>query len=166
LCHKFIKHASKFASSISFILPISFKKQFNVSKVPRHFHLIKEVLLPKDAYTKNDLTFVIPTVFQIWQKKQTLRNLQEKLIPTNFAFVEKSQACLCICRSGNAGYATTLFHDKKRSHYYFIRILNGKDAQELVSIINKTSIIERDFNVGAPTINKQELTYYLNRILK
>jgi hypothetical protein len=165
LCHKFINHAAKFADSISFILPISFKKQFNSSKIPTNFHLIKEILLPKEAFLKNNLTFALPTVFQIWQKGQTVRDIPKKLIPVNFAFVEKSQACLCVCRSGNAGYATTQLQGRKRSHYYFIKILNEVDASELVNMINKTWMMERDFNIGAPTINKQELTYYLNKIL-
>jgi len=86
-------------------------------------------------------------------------------LPENFAFVEKSEASLCVCRSGNAGHATTLLKGKKKSHYYFIKLLTGKDVQEFVNTINKTSIVERDFNIGPPTINKQELTYYLNKLL-
>jgi hypothetical protein len=122
-------------------------------------------LLPKEAFSRNNLPFALPTIFQIWQKRWTLRDIPKKLRPLNFAFVEKSQACFCICRSGNAGYATTKLQDKKQSHYYFIKILNGVAATELINIINKTSMIERYFNIGAPTINKQELTYHLNKIL-
>jgi len=65
LCHKFIRHAATFADSISFILPISFKKQFNLSKIPVHFHLTKEIPLPRDAFFKRNFTFTLPTVFQI-----------------------------------------------------------------------------------------------------
>ena len=165
LCHKFIKHASEFADSISFILPISFKKEFNILKIPKQFHLIKEVILPKNAFIKNNLTFELQTIFQIWQKMDEPRALPKKITPVNFAFVKKSQACLCVCRSGNAGYATTSVQDKKESHYYFIKILNGKSAEEIVNAVNKTSMIERNFNIGAPTINRQELTYYLNKLL-
>lgn len=137
-----------------------------MSKIPANFHLLKEILLPEDAFLEDNSSFTLPTVFQIWEKRQALRGISKKLIPQNFSFVEKSQACLCVCRTGNAGYATILLQDKKQSHHYFIKILNGKDAQELVNIINRTSIIERDFTIGAPSISKQELTYYLNKILK
>jgi len=95
----------------------------------------------------------------------TLRGEPKKLRPVNFAFVEKTQACFSVCRSGNAGYATTQFQNKNKSHYFFIKILDSKlIVSEIVSIINRTKMIERDFNIGAPTINKQELTYYLNKI--
>jgi hypothetical protein len=70
LCHKFIKHASGFADSISFILPISFKKRHNISRIPGYYHLMTEIPLPRDAFSHNNLSFVIPTIFQIWQKKR------------------------------------------------------------------------------------------------
>jgi hypothetical protein len=122
-------------------------------------------LLPRDAFFKGNLSFALPTVFQTWQRKQTPRNLPKKITPQYFEFVEKSQACFCVCRSGNAGHATISLQDKKKSHYYFIKLLNGKNVQDLVNEINKTSIIERDFNIGTPSINKQELTYYINKLI-
>jgi len=165
LCHKFIRHASNFVDSFSFILPISFKKQYNVSKIPRYFHLVKEILLPKNAFILDNTNYAVPTVFQIWQKKETRRLVPPSQIPKGFAFVEKSQASFSICRTGNAGLATTTFQHKKKSHNYFVKLLVSKDLDEVVRLFNKTRIIERDFNIGAPSLSRQEIIPYLNDII-
>ena len=65
LCLKFIKHAAKFADSISFILPLSFKKQHLLSKIPKNFHMLHETIIEKNAFTYNGVNFKLPTVFQI-----------------------------------------------------------------------------------------------------
>jgi hypothetical protein len=170
MCFKFIDHASKFADSISFILPISFKKESKTSRIPANFHLISEFLLPKRAFLRDGQPVPVPTVFQVWQKRRTLRKMPKKNTPEGFEFVKKSQACLCIRRTagstGNAGYATTQLKDKEQNRHFFIKVLNGVALPELVGKINKTSMVERDFCLGVPSINRQELTHYLNGILK
>jgi len=65
LCLKFIKHAAKFADSVSFILPLSFKKQHLISKIPKNFHLVKEIVIEKNAFTFGGKSFDLPTVFQV-----------------------------------------------------------------------------------------------------
>lgn len=65
LCHQFIKHSSLFADSISFILPISFKKRSNLGKIPTKFHLAEEILLPLDSFSVGNFTHKIPAVFQV-----------------------------------------------------------------------------------------------------
>jgi len=65
LCLKFIKHAAKFADSVSFILPQSFKKQSLISKIPKNFHLVKEIVIEKNAFTFGGKSFDLPTVFQV-----------------------------------------------------------------------------------------------------
>lgn len=165
LCHKFIRHASKFADSISFILPISFKKQFNLSEISNHFHLVNEVLITKNASTHNGHNFDIPTVFQIWKKQEVLRDKVIKEDPKNFSFVSKEKASFSIVRTGNAGRATTSFKDKSNEHNYFVKLTPGANVENVMKSVNETYMIERDFNLGAPTLSKREITYYLNRIL-
>jgi len=65
LCLKFIKHAAKFADSVSFILPRSFKKQSLISKIPKNFHLVKQLVIEKNAFTFLGKSFDLPTVFQV-----------------------------------------------------------------------------------------------------
>ena len=64
-CFKFIKHSSKFCSTISFILPMSFKKESLIEKIPKNFHLVNEKLLPLKSFTNENLSIAVPTVFQI-----------------------------------------------------------------------------------------------------
>jgi hypothetical protein len=64
LCHKFIKHASTFADSISFILPATFNKAFMFNKVPLNLQLV----LSKDLGSKSCFNTNANCVFQIWQK--------------------------------------------------------------------------------------------------
>jgi len=72
---KFIKHATIFADSVSFILPKSFKKESLKSKIPLNFHLIHEYELPQYSfYLKNKLCN-IPCVFQIWKKSNKNRKI-------------------------------------------------------------------------------------------
>jgi hypothetical protein len=85
--------------------------------------------------------------------------------PKNFSFVSKEKASFSIVRTGNAGYATTSFEDKGNAHNYFVRLAPGIGVENVVTSINETYMIERDFNLGAPTLSKREITYYLNRIL-
>jgi len=62
---KFIKHCGTFADSFSFILPISFKKQFNISKIPKKFHLVFERTLELNSFVKDGLESSVPTIFQL-----------------------------------------------------------------------------------------------------
>jgi hypothetical protein len=165
LCHKFIRHASIFADTISFILPVSFKKRYNISRIPSYYHLTTEVLLDRDSFIHNGSNFSIPTVFQIWQKKESKRVSFLKQIPIGFSFVKKSQACFSICRCGNAGFATTLFEHKSEGHNFFIKLLVNSNVDHVVALVNETRIVERNFNVGPASISKQEIIPYLNAII-
>merc|ERR1711988_1226761 len=161
---KFIKHCGTFADSISFILPISFKKQFNISKIPKKFHLVFERTLKLDSFVRDGLEFSVPTIFNC-EKKQFFRTEPEKAVPKGFVFVEKKDASFAICRTGNAGFATTNFANKSESHNYFIKLLTGVSPNKIVDCINKIYISERDFTVGAPSVSKQEIIPYLNNII-
>jgi len=61
LCQKFINHASKFADSISFILPASYNRASMTNKVPLNFQLT----LSKDLETESCLNTKANCVFQI-----------------------------------------------------------------------------------------------------
>jgi len=128
LCHKFIKHSATFADSISFILPISFKKHSNLDKIPIKFHLINEIILPLNSFILKGNIIEIPTVFQLWAKKSTNRIIKKMTqIPTNFSFVDPTKANVAISRVGS--YAGTVkLTPKYDLHYinvnthYFLRV--------------------------------------------
>jgi hypothetical protein len=131
LCHKFIKHASISADSISFILPLSFKKLSNMKKMPVRFHLIKEVILPLNSFTQQGTCRKkIPTVFQVWEKKNNNRLLSVKnLQPSNFSFVSQSEANVAITRVGSRAGTIKLSSqcsllNLTKSTHYFLKVDN------------------------------------------
>ena len=126
LCHKFIKHCATFADSFSFILPLAFKKDSNLEKIPLKFHLAGEILLPPDSFQLGYSDYKIPTVFQLWVKTNTLRNLKKKEVPRRFYFTLKVHANVAVtrvgCRAGALKLATvTNLQALNENTHYFLR---------------------------------------------
>jgi len=77
LAIRFLEHASLFSSVIAFVLPRSFRKYTFINRVPPYFHLIDS--FDCDAFeSPSGEEIVVKSVFQIWQKKPTVR---KKLVP-------------------------------------------------------------------------------------
>jgi predicted RNA methylase len=156
---KFIKKSCEFASSISFILPKSFKKDSLKRAFPLQFHLIYESDIPFNSFLVNDIEHDVPCVFQIWTKKQTYREVSIKQEPQGFIFVKKTdepKPDISFRRVGvNAGKIDINIEKSEQSHY-FIRFTNNKAIEENIENISK---IEYEFNntVGQKSISKQEL---------
>jgi hypothetical protein len=163
---KFIKKSCEFCSSISFILPKSFKKESLKKTFPPNFHLIFETDLPDKSFLVDGEEHDVPCVFQIWEKKDTNRKAVEKLNPINFIFVEKTDnPDISFRRVGvNAGMINIAIDDKSIQSHYFIKFTNKKNIQEN---IQQLSTITYEFNntVGPKSISKQELIFKFNPLL-
>jgi len=166
LAIKFIKKSCEFCSSISFILPKSFKKDSMKKKFPLNFHLIFEYDLPYKSFLVDGVEYDVPCVFQIWQKKTFNRTLEEKLEPLNFLFVKKTENpdISFIRVGGKAGSIDKNIKDKCIQSHYFIKFTNNKSVDEN---IKKLSTIKYEFNntVGPKSISKQELISKFNPLL-
>lgn len=166
LAIKFIKKSCEYCDSISFILPKSFKKDSLKKTFPLNFHLIKECELPINSFTVNGKEHDVPCIFQIWEKKITNREVNEKLEPKNFVFVEKTQEPdISFRRVGvYAGKVDINIEDKSIQSHYFIKFTNNKQIQQNIETL---SVIHYDFNntVGPKSISKQELIKEFNKIL-
>ena len=80
LAKKFIKKSCEFADSISFILPISFKKNSKLlKKFPLNFHCIFEIDLPENSFNIDDIPHNVPCIFQIWMKRSYNREAIEQI---------------------------------------------------------------------------------------
>lgn len=100
LCRKFINHASKFADSISFILPATYNKVSMFNKMPLNFQLT----LSKDLGPKPCLNTNANCVFQIWQKVIKIRkiiNLVRKHPDFEFLKPGDTSACFCVRNTGS-----------------------------------------------------------------
>ena len=166
LAIKFIKKSCEFCDSVSFILPKSFKKDSLKKSFPLNFHLIFEIDLPDNSFLVDGVEHDVPCIFQIWEKKNVNRVVNEKLEPINFMFVEKTEdPDISFRRVGvNAGTIDKNINDKSIQSHYFIKFTNKKSID---NNIQNLSIITYEFNntVGPRSISKQELIKEFNKVL-
>jgi len=167
---QFIKKSVCHCDSISFILPKSFKKESLQKTFPLCFHLVFEIDLPENAFLVNGLEHNVPCVFQIWQKKETERKVNEKVIPNHFTFVkEDADPDISFRRVGvNAGKIEKDTNKSIQSHYFikFTNIFTDKN-KNIEDCMKKLSTItfENNNTVGPKSISKQELIKEFNKVL-
>jgi len=168
LAIKFIKKSAKYCDTISFILPKSFKKDSMKKHFPLNFWQICEEDLPKNSFLVNGKKHDVPSVFQIWEKRDTKRKLPEKLLPKNFTFVKKNiPHDISFRRVGvYAGKIHTKTDDKSPQSHYFIKfnedILVNEEFLEKIKNIHYSSC---EHTVGPKSISKQELIKEFNKLL-
>jgi predicted RNA methylase len=166
LAIKFIKKSCEFCSSLSFILPKSFKKDSLKRSFPLNFHLVFECDLPKNSFLVDTVEHDVPCVFQIWEKKNVNRIVIEKLEPINFTFVGKTEnPDISFRRVGvNAGTISINIDEKSIQSHYFIKFTNGKNIAHNIEIL-KLIQFNHDNTVGPRSISKQELINKFNQLL-
>jgi predicted RNA methylase len=155
---KFIKKSCEFCNTLSFILPKSFKKESLKKTFPLEFHLLFEMDLDYKSFLVDGVEHDVPCIFQIWAKKDYNREITEKLEPTNFIFVKKTETPdISFRRVGvNAGNIDKNINEKSEQSHYFIKFTNNKTIDENMDNLSK---IQFNFNntVGPKSISKQEL---------
>ena len=162
---KFIKKCCLFASTISFILPKSFKKDSMKKHFLTNYHLIIEEDL-NDAFLVNNIEYNVPCVFQIWEYKDTKRNEPTKLEPKNFIFVEQHEMpSISFRRVGvNAGTISKEINNKSVQSHYFIKFINNENINEIIDKLNNLKF-ENNNTVGPKSISKQELIKEFNKLI-
>jgi hypothetical protein len=155
---KFIKKSCEFCNTLSFILPKSFKKESLKKTFPLEFHLLFEMDLDYKSFLVDGVEHDVPCIFQIWAKKDYKREITEKIEPTNFIFVKKTETPdISFRRVGvNAGNIDKNINEKSEQSHYFIKFTNNKTIDENMDNLAK---IQFNFNntVGPKSISKQEL---------
>jgi predicted RNA methylase len=166
---KFIKKCCQFATTISFILPRSFKKDSMQRHFSPNYHLLFERDLAENSFLVNDKECDVPCVYQIWQLQDEPRPEVIKETPINFKFVDKnSQPDISFRRVGV--YAGTISKDpteienKSSQSHYFIKFLNNKTVDENIALI-KTIKFDLNNTVGPKSISKAELNKEFNKVL-
>jgi hypothetical protein len=168
LAKSFIKHAAaNNALVIAFILPRSFMKPSMSCSVPSRFHCIYEKELPKDSFEVNKQPYDVPCVFQIWVKKDTNREIEEKVAAIGFSYVKQTEAHHMAFRRVGV-YAGTSYLDTKekspQSHYFL-----AFDEQYIAHLEKiKDKINEHIFpsnTVGPRSLSKGEVNEVINLIL-
>ena len=166
LAIKFIKKSCEFCTSISFILPRSFKKDSLKKTFPLNFHLLFEIDLPENSFLVNAKEHDVPCIFQIWIKKTYNREVSAKLEPHNFVFVEKTNnPSISIRRVGvNAGTIDVNSANKSVQSHYFIRFTNTNSLEKNIDLL-KSIVYDSNNTVGPKSIGKQELIKEFNKVL-
>jgi hypothetical protein len=165
LAIKFIKLSCKFATSICFILPKSFKKESMQKHFSRNYHLIYEMDLDKNSFLVNNNEIDIPCIFQIWQYKEIFRSAPIKQIPIEFKFVKKEDSPdISFRRVGvNAGTISKEIHNKNYQSHYFIKFNNNNIDENLKKL--KDLNFKHNNTVGPKSISKQEIIKEFNKLL-
>lgn len=80
----FFKHSAPHCDYICYLIPKSWRKWTMLNRLPKNFHLVSDISLPKDCFYvpgEESKKGVLETVFQIWEKREEQR--KEIKIPDN-----------------------------------------------------------------------------------
>lgn len=166
LALKFIKKCcNSKVKSISFILPLSFRKDSMKKHFNLNYHLISEIDIPVNSFLSNGEIINVPCVFQIWKYFENKREQIEKIIPSKFKFVKKTEnPDISFRRVGiNAGKVSSDIDDKNENCHYFIKFNDDESFDFLVDKISNLNF-EHNNTVGPRSISKQELLYLFEKL--
>lgn len=159
LAMRFIQ-ASSFADTIAFVLPKGFKKDSVKNRVPLNFELSIEEDVPKNSFTLNGEDYDVPCVFQVWNKKDTLRN--PIVLRTSSSIVkflppsEKSNADFRVQRvGGRAGKAFKNTEASEASNY-FLKNTSQIPTSEIIEHVNTLEYPSIDNTTGPRSLPKGE----------
>jgi hypothetical protein len=164
----FIKHSTNIlmAKSISFILPISFKKASLQKSFPPNYHLIYQTVLAPNSFTHFGITKNIKTVFQIWIRKNRVRRVASKITPASwYSFDKKENSDISIRRVGSKiGYVKLREESDNTNTHWFIKI--GAVVGDIGKLLGKLNSLKfnKDNNVGALSISKQDIIKKYNSL--
>lgn len=151
LAIKFINKSAKFADTIAFILPLSFKKESVINKLDEHLHLENVYELIDNTFYFEDKTFKIPCAFFVFKYKDNLREKPKKETTEDFEFVKKEKADCSVRRVGfYSGKLEGL--DVSESSHYFIKWKNS-EAENIFKQIKFTF----DNTVGPRSVSQNEI---------
>ncbi len=167
LAKQFIQKSAEFAATISFILPISFKREGLKKTFPYCFHLVTEQVIEKSMYLLDNAQSFIPTVFQVWKRHSRLRITQ---IPIRssvlFSFVKNQvNSDFSIRRVGANAGEISLSSDTSKciNTHFFIKI--NQQLLSLDSFLEQYKKIHIDaLGTGPKSINRVELCSYINQL--
>jgi hypothetical protein len=168
LAKSFISKSCKVAKVIAFILPKSFTKPSMFSAFDLKFHLIYSKELEKDSFVINGSKYDVPCVFQIWEKKNTDRIIEDKIESVGFRYVKPTEKYDVVFRrvGGLAGkcYRNDGTDYSIQSHY-FIKF-DDKSVPLVETIIGKINKhIFPSNTLGPRSLSKSEANIVINEII-
>lgn len=168
IAKKFLRHAcDQGADALAFILPRSFMKPSMYGCIPLNFHLVKQVELPKNSFEVNKESYDVPCVFQIWEKRGTKRECQEKEEPDGFVYVKPGEAYDLAFRrvGGDAGqtFLRAELHAPSVQSHHFLKFDEGICVADIQKRANQH--IFPSNTTGPRSLSKPEINSVLNKII-
>jgi len=158
LARAFVNHAATFADVVALIVPRTFEKPAFINKLDRRLHLVGQHAVDDNAFEFDGEPYSVPTVFQIWERRKTLRELTARVMHhPDFSFVPASDAHFAFQRVGaRAGLASVEgLRKSPQSHYFLKAREDHRVLLERLRAIDWTPIKTR--TAGNPSIGKGEL---------
>ena len=149
---RFFNHAAWQASVIALILPRTFRKASIENRLDRNFHLIHEETVQCDAFLFRSKPYDVPAVFQIWERRDDLRELRHVAIHhPDFSWTTADRADFGIQRVGARAGRVHRDFTKSPSSHYFIR-------GNVEPIMKRLNFAKVALNVaGNPSLSKSEI---------
>jgi hypothetical protein len=168
LAKSFISKSCKFAKVVAFILPKSFTKPSMFNAFDLKFHLIKSVELEKNSFSINGTKYDVPCVFQIWQKKDIPRIIEDKVGSNGFQYVKITDKYDVAFRrvGGLAGkcYKNDGTAFSIQSHYFLN--FDNKVSPFMDIVIEKINKHTFPSNTTGPrSLSKSEINIVINSII-
>ena len=164
----FIKHSTNIlmAKSVSFILPISFKKASLQKSFPPNYHLVYQTVLAPNSFTHFGIPKNIKTVFQIWIRKNRVRRVAVKITPASwYSFDKKENSDISIRRVGSKiGFVKLREESDNTNTHWFIKI--NSVVGDISKLPNKLNGIRfnKENNIGPLSISKQDIIKKYNSL--
>ena len=164
----FIKHATNIlkAKSVSFILPVSFKKASLQKSFPPNYHLVYQTALAPNSFTHLGIPKNIKTVFQIWIRKNRVRRVAMKITPASwYSFDKKENADISIRRVGSKiGFVKLCEESDNTNTHWFIKINSA--VGDIGGLLGKLNSIKfnKENNIGPLSISKQDIIKKYNSL--
>lgn len=162
LALKFMNHAMESeAEAICFILPKTFKKPLFHNKINLNYSCVFQQDVQEKAFVLENKEYNVPCVFQIWEKKDTQRQLIVVNETKYFEVKDKDSAQYSIRRvGGNSGKVSTP-EGKSTSSNYFVNMTEDtcNKLKECYPYIKELA----SWTAGVRSITLKELTYILDR---
>jgi hypothetical protein len=152
---KFFNWAARVSSYIAFVVTTAFANPSVQRKLDRHFHLLATLPVPDMAFLYGGKEISVPTIYQIWERRETLRPIprwQTAEECADLEFLPSAEGATYVLQNvgENAGRSKPLGTDASPGSHFFIRC-----DEAAVAILNSIKWPPR--RVGANHLSKPEV---------
>lgn len=171
LTNEFIKHSSKYAKMIAFVLPSVYRKETMQKVFSGDWSLIEDIELPRNGFTLNGEDYHVPCIFQIWKNTKYYEcniNLREsvkvKKTTDHFVFSKKENSDIFLFGASPSKIISPQNVGQTNRGYY---LSCNNQVSETISNIDWKSVGLSSVNGGVSWFTKQQIIdIYLEEVDK